>query len=197
MQSARDHRVPPPGQARRAVGHGQAHRRADGGRRPDPLRAAAGDRRRPGGHPRRRRADAAHHPRDDGPHELHAGRPAGRAARSARSRSPRSWGSSTCCDPEGAVGGRSRSGARPPLLAGRGVRAPRPAARNHRCVVGEHPDVGGVDELAVGGVGRGRRVRDGQGRRARGAVRPAGDAGAPDRDGPAGHRRGSRRARTA
>ena len=46
---------------------------------PDPLRPAAGDRRRPGGHPRRRRADAADHARDDGPHELHARRPARRA----------------------------------------------------------------------------------------------------------------------
>ena len=54
----RDHRVPPPGQARRAVGHRRPHRRADGRRRADPLGAPAGHRRRPGGHPRRRRPDA-------------------------------------------------------------------------------------------------------------------------------------------
>ena len=38
---------------------------ADGGRRPDPLRAPAGPRRRPGGHPRRRRPDAHDPPRLD------------------------------------------------------------------------------------------------------------------------------------
>ena len=51
------------GQARRAVGHRRAHGRDDGGRRADPLGPAAGDRRRPGGHPRRRRADAHDPPR--------------------------------------------------------------------------------------------------------------------------------------
>ena len=75
----RDHRAPPPGEARRAVGHGRPHGRDDGGRRADPLRPAARDRRRPGGHPRRRRPDAHDPPRHDRPHELHARRAAGGA----------------------------------------------------------------------------------------------------------------------
>ena len=41
MAARRDHRVPPPGQARRAVGHRRPHRRADGRRRADPLGAPA------------------------------------------------------------------------------------------------------------------------------------------------------------
>ena len=55
MQARRDHRVPPPGEARQAVGHRRPHGRRDGGRRADPLRAPAGHRRRPGRDPRRRR----------------------------------------------------------------------------------------------------------------------------------------------
>ena len=86
MAGRGDHRVPPPGEARRAVGHGRPHRGADGRRPADPLGPPAGPRRRPGRDLRRRRADAHHPPRDDRPHELHARRPArgpprGRAAR--------------------------------------------------------------------------------------------------------------------
>ena len=56
LDARRDHRAAPRGEARRAVGHGEADRRADGRRRADPLGAAARAERPPGGDPRRARA---------------------------------------------------------------------------------------------------------------------------------------------
>ena len=75
-------------QARRPLGHGEAHRRADRGRRrqrprADPLGPPAGPGRPPGGHLRRRGPDAEHPPRLDRPPLLHARRAARGAARSA------------------------------------------------------------------------------------------------------------------
>ena len=71
-------------QARRPVGHRQAHRRpGPRGRwtrpRPDPLGATPGPGRPPGGDLRRRGPDALDPPRLDRPPLVHAGRPAGRA----------------------------------------------------------------------------------------------------------------------
>ncbi len=93
----RDHRVPPPGQARQAVGHRRAHRRADGGRRADPLRAAAGHRRRPGRDPRRRGPDAD--ASATSPPTARASCPAccSRCGASRSCPSRPSSGSSTCC----------------------------------------------------------------------------------------------------
>ena len=107
MAARRDHRVPPPGQARRAVGHRRAHRRADG-------RATC--RSTPCGCPGIVAdqdvilGDVAQTltiaPRHDRPHELHARRAAGRPPRRGRCPTRSPSGSSACS-------GR----AEPPLVA--------------------------------------------------------------------------------
>ena len=76
MEAAEIDRAAPRDQARRAVGHGEGDRGGDAGRRADPLGAAAGARRAPGGDPRRDGGDADDPPRHDLARGVRAGRPA-------------------------------------------------------------------------------------------------------------------------
>ena len=99
----RDRRAAPRPQARQAVGHGGPDRRSDRrGRRQrpraDPLDPPAGPRRPPGGHLRRRGADALDPPRLDRSQLVHARRrprlPPGRlvaGAADGRAREPARW----------------------------------------------------------------------------------------------------------